>query len=108
MHFPEPVLAVPEGDGVLITSLDRPIALTNVDKVLREEREVLGKFQQSSRLRKEFTKVKILFSMLRDHVKGGSGCRGGRSFPERPWGWRHGCTTPGCPAIPSTPSPPSR
>ena len=43
---------------------------TNVDKVLQEELEVLGKFQQSSRLRKEFTKVKILFSMLRDHVKG--------------------------------------
>jgi bifunctional non-homologous end joining protein LigD len=34
VHFPEPVLAVPEGDGVLITNLDRPIALTNVDKVL--------------------------------------------------------------------------
>ena len=37
VHFPEPVLAVPEGDGVLITNLARPIGLTNVDKVLFPE-----------------------------------------------------------------------
>ena len=43
---------------------------TNVDKVLQEEQKVLGEFQRSSRLSKEFTKVKILYSMLRDHVKG--------------------------------------
>jgi len=34
VHFPEQVLAVPAGDGALVTSLDRPVALTNVDKVL--------------------------------------------------------------------------
>ncbi len=34
VRFPDQVLAVPEGDGVVVTSLDRPVALTNVDKVL--------------------------------------------------------------------------
>jgi bifunctional non-homologous end joining protein LigD len=34
VHFPEQVIAVRAGDGALVTSLDWPVALTNVDKVL--------------------------------------------------------------------------
>jgi bifunctional non-homologous end joining protein LigD len=34
VHFPDQVLAVAEGDGALVTNLERTIALTNVDKVL--------------------------------------------------------------------------
>jgi bifunctional non-homologous end joining protein LigD len=37
VHFPEQILAVPEGDGVVVTSLDRPIPLTNIDKPLFPE-----------------------------------------------------------------------
>lgn len=34
VHFPEPVLAVPASDGALVTSLEWPVALSNVDKIL--------------------------------------------------------------------------
>ncbi len=34
VHFPESVLAMPAGDGAVVTSLGRQVALTNVDKVL--------------------------------------------------------------------------
>ncbi len=34
VHFPDPVLAVPATDGAVTTSLEWPVALSNVDKVL--------------------------------------------------------------------------
>ena len=39
-------------------------------KILSEEERLLGQFQSGSRLKKEMTKVKILYSMLRDHIAG--------------------------------------